>query len=125
MKINLLPIFCLLLFFETLNSFSQQIVGITPYVSGINQPIDIKHCGDDRLFAGDRAGRIRIINADGTLRPTAFLDITSKISSTGSEEGFLGFAFSLDYKTSGKFYVNYTANISSQLTTVIEEYKVS
>lgn len=109
----------------TLESFGQKLAAI-PLVSGINSPIDLKHCGDDRLFVADRAGRIRIINADGTLRPTPFLDITSKISSaTSGEEGFLGFVFSPDYKISGKFYVDYTSNIAGQLTSVIEEYKVS
>ena len=68
---------------------------------------------------------IRIINADGTLRPTPFLDITSKIFAVGSEEGFLGIVFSPDYKTSGKFYVDYTASISGQVTTIIEEYKAN
>jgi glucose/arabinose dehydrogenase len=96
-----------------------------PYVSGINLPIDLKHCGDDRLFVADRAGRIRVVNADGTLRTTPFLNITSKISSIGSEEGFLGIVFSPNYKTSGKFYVDYTAIIAGHLSTVIEEYKVS
>ncbi len=57
---------------------------------------------------------------------TPFLDITSKISSaTAGEEGFLGIAFSPNYKTDGKFYVDYTGLISGQLTTFVEEYKVS
>ncbi len=103
---------------------AQKLAAI-PYVAGINAPIDLKHCGDDRLFVADRAGRIRVINGDGTLRPTPFLDITSKISSTGGEEGFLGIVFSPGYKSSGKFYVDYTSNIAGQLTTVIQEYKVS
>src|SRR4029079_4221817 len=111
-------------FFVPQQIHAQKLAAI-PYVSGINLPIDLKHCGDDRLFIADRAGRIRVIDADGTLRPTPFLNITSKISSTNSEEGFLGIAFSPAYKTSGKFYVNYTAIIAGQLTTVVEEYKVS
>lgn len=117
---------CLIIlsFFIPTNLCLAQKIEIKPYVSGINQPIDVKHCGDDRLFIADRAGRIRIISAD-TLQTTPFLNITSKISSTNSEEGFLGFAFSPNYKTDRKFYVNYTANIGSQLTTIIEEYKVS
>ena len=60
------------------------------------------------------------------MRPTPFLDITSKISSpTESEEGFLGIAFSPNYKADGKFYVDYTGLISGQLTTFVEEYIVS
>lgn len=117
-------IFFLFFFFHPQQTFTQKLAAI-PFVSGINLPIDLKHCGDDRLFVADRAGRIRVINADGTLRVTPFLNITFKISSTGGEEGFLGMAFSPDYKISGKFYVDYTANISGHLTTVVEEYKVS
>ncbi|MDQ6904498.1 MAG: PQQ-dependent sugar dehydrogenase [Bacteroidota bacterium] len=109
--------------------FSQEVLAqklaAIPYVSGINSPIDLKNCGDDRLFVADRAGRIRIINGDGTLRPIPFLNITTKISSNNSEEGFLGIAFSPDYKASGKFYVDYTSNIAGKLTSVIEEYQVS
>ncbi len=113
----------------SISFFSQKIcaqkLAAIPYVSGINSPIDLKNCGDERLFVADRAGRIRIINGDGTLRPVPFLNITAKISSNNSEEGFLGIAFSPDYKTNGKFYVDYTSIIGGKLTSVIEEYKVS
>ena len=102
-----------------------QKLAVIPYVSGITSPIDIKNCGDDRLFIADRTGLIRVIDADGSLRSTPFLDITSKISSTTSEEGLLGIVFSPNYKSDGKFYVDYTSNIESQLTTVVEEYTVS
>src|SRR6476646_4052590 len=90
-----------ILFFVTSQQINAQKLAAIPFVSGVNLPIDLKHCGDDRLFVADRAGRIRVINDDGTLRVTPFLDITSKISSIGSEEGFLGIAFSPDYKASG------------------------
>ena len=110
--------------------FSQEIVAqklaANPIVNGLTLPIDLKNCGDDRLFVAERPGRIRIINADSTLRSTPFLDISSKVSSyTNGEEGFLGIAFSPDYKSSGKFYVDYTSTISGQLTSVVEEYKVN
>ncbi len=124
MKLFVRSFFISFLFFAFQQSNAQKLAAI-PYVSGINSPIDLKHCGDDRLFIADRAGRIRIIDADGTLRPTPFLNITSKISSASGEEGFLGIAFSPNYKSDGKFYVDYTSNIAGKLTTVIEEYKVS
>jgi glucose/arabinose dehydrogenase len=117
--------FIFILVFVSQQIVAQKLAAI-PYVSGITSPIDLKHCGDDRLFVAERGGRIRVINADGTLRATPFLDITPKISSpTEGEEGFLGIAFSPNYKTDGKFYVDYTARFSGQLSTVIEEYKVS
>ncbi len=59
------------------------------------------------------------------MRPIAFLDITSKVATTAGEQGFLGFAFSPNYKTDGKFYVNYTGLVDTSVASVIEEYKVN
>lgn len=123
---NILPIFLFaFLFITNAKKLTAQKLAVNAYVSGLSLPIDLKTCGDDRLFVAERAGKIRVINADGTLRTTPFLDITAKVSSsTNGEEGFLGFAFSPSYKTDGKFFVDYTANINGQLTTVIEQYIV-
>lgn len=124
---NVLPI----VFFASLlamnaKKLNAQRLAVNAYVSGLTLPIEIKNCGDDRLFVAERPGRIRVINADGTLRTAPFLDVSSKVSSyTNGEEGFLGFAFSPNYKTDGKFFVNYTANIAGQLTGVIEQYNVN
>jgi glucose/sorbosone dehydrogenase/type IX secretion system substrate protein len=122
MKKLLLSLFCVLTF---LINQQAQTVTLTPFVTGLTNPIDIKNCGDDRLFVAERNGRIRVINPDSTLRPAPFLDIISKVSGLSGEEGFLGFCFSPDYKTSGKFYVSYTAFSGTQLISVIEQYKVS
>src|SRR5690606_18544914 len=61
------------------------------------------------------------LNADGTINPTPFLNISSIISS-GGERGLLGLAFAPDYETSGRFYVNYT---NPNGNTVIARYTVS
>lgn len=117
--------FFLLIILLASQQLKAQKLAAIPYTSGIAYPIDLKHCGDDRLFVAERAGRIRVINPDGTLRNVPFLDITSKISSNNSEEGFLSIAFSPDFKSSGKFYVDYTSTIAGQLTSVLDEFKVS
>ena len=111
-------------FFIIAHSFSQSLA-ITSYTSGLSSPIDIKNCGDNRLFVAERAGKIRVVNPDSTLRSAPFLDITSKVPSTGGEQGFLGFAFSPDYKADGKLYVNYVGLLNGLVTSFIEEYKVS
>lgn len=121
MKKYLPLIFCLLF---SPKIFAQK-TAVTPYASGVPNPIDLKNCGDERLFVVSREGRIYIVNPDATVRTTPFLDIRSKISGTGGEEGLLGLAFSPDYATSGKFYVNYTSNDGGQLHSVIEQYNVS
>jgi glucose/arabinose dehydrogenase len=113
-----------LLFVLLTQILNAQKLAVVPYVSGINSPIDVKHCGDDRMFVADRGGLIRVVNADGTLRPTPFLDISSKVHQA-EEDGLLGLAFSPNYKTDGKFYINYIDSIAGVISTVIEEYKVS
>src|ERR1700733_11579637 len=122
MKKNILA--CIIFILANLPGRSQSVV-LVPYVSNIVAPIDIQNCGDDRLFVAERIGRVRVINPDGTLRTQPFLDIREKISSTNVEEGFLGVAFSPDYKTSGKFYVSYTDSVGPNLISVIEQYSVS
>jgi len=129
MKSSLLQIFILFYFlFLSGKIFAQKLAVVpyssVPYVSGLNSPIDIKNCDDDRLFIADKGGLIRIINADGTLRPIPFLDFSSNVFE-GSEDGFFGMAFSPNYKTDRKFYVDFTDTISGVVTTFIEEYKVS
>jgi glucose/arabinose dehydrogenase len=76
--------------------------------------------GDARLFVVEQAGRIRIIEAGG-LRPTPFLDISSRVLS-GGERGLLSMAFHPDYDSNGLFYVDYT---DTQGNTRVERYRVS
>lgn len=119
------PIYSLfiILIFNTL-SFSQTIE-LTTFANGFNNPVEVTHAGDDRLFVVEQAGIIKIINADGSVNTTPFLDISTLVGS-GGERGLLGLAFSPDYSTSGRFYVNYTDNSSAnQPNTIIARYTVS
>lgn len=124
MKFCTRRIFTILLFFITSLQTKAQKLALVPYASGINLPIDLENCGDNRMFVPGLDGIIHIINADGTLRPTPFLNISSKIS-IGTEDGLLGMAFSPNYKTDRKFYLYYIASIAGVKTAVVEEYKVS
>lgn len=82
---------------------------LEPYTTGLTEPTAIAHAGDGRLFVLERSGRIRIIDSNGQLLPTPFLDISDRIDSTTYWElGLLGLAFHPDYATNGFFYVNYT-----------------
>lgn len=61
-----------------------------------------------RLFIVEQGGIIRVVDlATGTVRPTAFLDVTALITS-GGERGLLGLAFDPNYEANGRFYVFYT-----------------
>lgn len=81
--------------------------------SGLTAPVFLTHASDGsgRLFIVDQIGHIRIVK-DGTLLPTPFLDLTSKIITINpffDERGVLGLAFHPDYANNGRFFVRYSA----------------
>lgn len=98
-------------------------ITLTPIVSGFTLPTDIANAGDGsgRLFVVEKRGQIRIVQ-NGAVLATAFLDISARVRSQGSEQGLLGIAFAPDYASSGYFYVNYT---NSAGNTVISRFRVS
>ncbi|WP_179345314.1 PQQ-dependent sugar dehydrogenase [Winogradskyella ursingii] len=89
--------------------FSQDLT-LQLFASNLNNPVNIKHAGDDRLFVAERGGFIKIVNADGSLEPTPFLDIDGIVSNSGGERGLLGLAFHPNYSSNGYFFVNYINN---------------
>lgn len=101
--------------------FSQDIL-LESFGPSFNGPVDIKHAGDDRLFIVEKDGFIKILNSDGTVNPTPFLDIDSKVNSVASERGLLSLAFHPNYPTNPNFYVNYTNALGD---TVISNFTVS
>jgi glucose/arabinose dehydrogenase len=90
--------------------------------SGLVQPLDIAHAGDDRLFIVEQVGRVRIVAPGGIVLSTPFLDITDRVNTAAWERGLLGIAFSPDYASDGAFYVNYTGSDGG---TRISRFRVS
>jgi glucose/arabinose dehydrogenase len=86
-----------------------QTVEFETVVSGLNNPVDLAHCGDARLFIVERPGVIKVLQPDGLLLPTPFLDISGPVHSGGGEQGLLGLAFHPQYAMNGFFYVYYCA----------------
>lgn len=82
-------------------------VALAPFASGFNRPVALAHAGDGRLFVVEKGGYIRVVQADGSVLPTPFLDIHGAVS-TGNEQGLLGLAFHPDYASNGFFYIDYT-----------------
>jgi glucose/arabinose dehydrogenase len=114
-----------LLFCAFLNSaFSQTTnnINIVSFATGFSKPVEITHAKDPRLFVVQQGGLIRILNPNGTKNVNPFLNVSSLISTTGSEQGLLGLAFHPNYKTNGFFYINYTNTAGK---TVIAKYSVS
>jgi glucose/arabinose dehydrogenase len=99
-------------------------VTLQPVASGLVAPVDITHAGDGsgRLFVVEQGGRIRIVSG-GQVLATSFLDISSLLQTSGTEQGLLGLAFHPSYATNGFFFVDYTRQIDG--ATVIARYKRS
>ncbi len=98
-----------------------QTIALQSFATGFNSPVEIANAGDSRLFVVQQGGLIRILNSNGTVNATPFLNLSTIISS-GGERGLLGLAFHPNYTTNGFFFVNYT-NTSGN--TVIARYSVS
>ena len=78
------------------------------FATGLDNPLDIVNAGDDRLFVVQQRGLIRILDLEGMVSGTPFLDLTGVVSQSGSETGLLGLAFHPEYHENGYFFVNYT-----------------
>lgn len=93
--------------------------------SGLSAPLDFEqpNDGSGRLFIVEQGGAINIVQ-NGAVLPQPFLDISSKVINN-VEMGLLGLTFHPDFRTNGKFYVNYVRNAGGQFQSVIAEYQVS
>ena len=113
----------LLCFISLTLGFSQDLE-LELFASGFDRPVNIKHAGDNRLFIVEQDGLIRILNDNGTIESTPFLDIDNRVSGsdTGNEKGLLGLAFHPNYSSNGYFFVNYTDNMGD---TVISRFSRS
>jgi|GEM_PF-464540 len=111
--------------FLTTYSFSQTPqINLVLVKQGFTSPVDIRNCGDGRIFIVEQGGKIRIMDKNGNINAAPFLDITSKVNSSGNEQGLLGLVFSPNYKQDGFFYINYI-NGSGSGVTRIARYHVS
>lgn len=104
-----------------ISSFSfAQTINLQSFATGFTNPVGIAHAGDTRLFVVERGGLIKILNANGTVNSTPFLNV-STLTNAGGERGLLGLAFHPNYANNGYFFINYT-NTSGN--TVIARYSV-
>ena len=84
-------------------SLSAQSFSLAPLANGFNAPLNIQHAQDERLFIVLQGGRIKILNPDGSVESTPFLNLSSSISS-GGERGLLGPAFHPNYTSNAHFF---------------------
>ncbi|WP_047546960.1 PQQ-dependent sugar dehydrogenase [Psychroserpens sp. Hel_I_66] len=96
-----------------------QEISLEIFATGFSSPVNVKHAGDDRLFVVERGGIIKVLNGDGTVNTTPFLDIDDRVTDFGGEQGLLAMAFHPDFANNGFFYVNY---IDNSQNTVISRF---
>lgn len=97
-------------------------VQLQPFLTGLSSPVFITHAkdGSRRLFVVQQRGLIKVVQP-GSNTATDFLDLTGKVSQTGSERGLLGLAFHPQFATNSYFFVNYTRE--SDGATIIARYR--
>ncbi|WP_459556340.1 PQQ-dependent sugar dehydrogenase [Lacunimicrobium album] len=92
-----------------------------------HRPILLTHAGDGsgRIFVPLQQGPIHVFK-EGDTETKVFLDLSdrNRYLDRQNEEGFLGLAFSPDYKQSGEFYVFYTLK-NEEHTNVVSRFRVS
>ena len=100
------------------------VIGVEAVTSGFTQPTHIAHAADNsgRIFVAEQAGKIRIIRNNSVL-PAPFLDLTEKVTASGSEQGLFSVAFPPGYAEKGYFYVNYTSKPDG--STIIARYRLT
>ncbi len=92
-------------------------IALVKVADGFLDPINVTNAGDGsgRIFVVERAGRIKIVNADGSVNEDPFLDLTS-INPLGNdvqtgfvEQGLYAAAFHPNFSENGFFYVHYAS----------------
>jgi glucose/arabinose dehydrogenase/plastocyanin len=97
-------------------------IRLVQVASGLQAPtnVAVPPDGSGRIFVTEQTGTIRIINPDGSVEPTPFLDLSSTTGSRQGEQGLLGLAFHPDYAENGRFYVDYNDEYLSGAITISE-----
>ncbi len=99
-----------------------------PSLPTFSLPVDLARAGDgtNRLFVAQQRGLIYLFqNSPSVTTRKLFIDLSDRVSQSGSETGLLGLAFHPNYRSNGYFYVNYTNSSSGSLRSYIVRYRVS
>lgn len=92
-------------------------IALVKIADGLADPTGVTAAfdGSGRIFVTERVGRVRVIDADGTLQEEPFLDLTN-INPLGTdvqtgfvEQGLYSVAFDPNFAENGYFYVHYAS----------------
>ncbi len=92
-------------------------IALVKVADGFMDPVNVTNAGDGsgRIFVVERAGRIKVVDKDGSVQEEPFLDLTN-INPLGSdvqtgfvEQGLYSVAFHPKFEENGYFYVHYAS----------------
>lgn len=58
---------------------SKAQISLTQFATGLSLPVDIKNCGDDRLFVLEQSGNIQLLDTNGVKYSRPFMNIVSRV----------------------------------------------
>ncbi|MEO8209062.1 MAG: PQQ-dependent sugar dehydrogenase, partial [bacterium] len=99
-----------------------------PNLPLFNNVIELVNSGDgtNRLFAVQQRGVVHVFKNSSTVSTRdTFINLSNKVSQSGSETGLLGLAFHPNYENNRYLYVNYTFDSASALWSRISRYTAS
>ena len=90
-------------------NLSSVTIGLEPIFGGLDQPVFLTDSGDGSgdIFIVEKAGKILLVKG-GKVQTQPFLDITSRVGSSSTEQGLLSVAFHPKYASNGYLFVDYT-----------------
>src|SRR5687767_6348416 len=80
--------------------------------SGLTAPTAVDWAPDGRMFVAEKAGRVRVVTAAGTLLSTPLLDISDHVHPSG-DRGLLGLAVDTSFASNRYLYLLYTYDTSA------------
>ncbi len=99
-----------------------------PGLATFNNPVEMVNAfdGTNRLFVVQQRGIIYVFNNSSSVSTRkTFINLSTKVSASGSETGLLGLAFHPNYEVNRYFYVNYTFDSASALWSRISRFTTS
>ncbi|MBK8550304.1 MAG: PQQ-dependent sugar dehydrogenase [Ignavibacteria bacterium] len=118
----------LLLLSPVLSNAQYQLQPAFPNIGTFNYPIELVKADDgtNRLFVAQQRGLVYVFNNSPTANSKkVFINLSSKVSPSGSELGLLGLAFHPDHENNRYFYVNFTFDSASNYWSRISRFTTS
>ncbi len=111
-------------------------VRLVLFADGFTAPLMVVEPPDDsrRIFVVDQPGWVWVVDRDGQVDRTPFLDLSAQIldiEASYDERGLLGLAFHRDFASNGRFFVYYSAPLADGApddwdhTSYVSEFVVS